>query len=107
MNKNLFYGHKEFIFLSCGSAIIFTFSSLFIWLPFAILFIAGLIYSYGEKTLLGIIIIDYLTTFSKFFGENSVYINLLLTGLLFYMFIKKFGFQFEKYPKVPKEILLF
>ncbi len=76
-------------------------------LPFLLILIFILFHFFGNKAVLSIIIIGYLAAPSDFFGELRVYINVLLTSLLVLLFIKEYGFQFDKYLKLPKEILFF
>jgi len=95
------------LIFSGSLAILLSFFSSNILLPLLIIFILSLYYFYGQKAVLGTIIITYLAIPSDFFGELRVYLNILATCLLFFLFIKEFGFQFWNYPKIPKEILLF
>lgn len=66
-----------------------------------------IIYIYGEIVLFGIVILFYLTSPTEYIGEFRVYSNFILTGLLIYIFLTKYGTEFHRYPKVPIEILLF
>jgi len=94
------------ILISCCFAILFSFTLDLIF-PVLLIFIISIIYFYNTKVILGIIIIAYLSAPTQYFGDSRVYINICATTLLLLLFIKEFGIHFERYPKVPKVIILF
>lgn len=60
-----------------------------------------------KKIILSIIIISFLSFTGEFFEDFRIYITLFSSAYLFYIFLKEFGFQYKKFPKLPKEILSF
>lgn len=76
-------------------------------IPIVLIFILIFVYVYGEKVLLGLIILFYLTSPTEYIGEFRIYLNLLFTGILLYLFFTKYGLKIRLYPKIPLEITLF
>lgn len=66
-----------------------------------------LVYLFKDKALLVLVIVGYIATPSEYFGESRLLLNLALTLILFFLFIKKFGFDFKNYVKVPIGIIIF
>ena len=60
-----------------------------------------------KKIILSIIIISFLSFTGEFFENFRIYITLFSSVYLFYIFLKQFGSQYKKFPKLPKEILSF
>jgi O-antigen ligase len=67
----------------------------------------GLIYYYGKNALLIIILLNYLTSLTEYIGNLRIYLNILASAILLYLFLKDFGFEFKNYPKLPKSIIIF
>lgn len=67
----------------------------------------GLVFYFGEKALITIIIVGYLTTPGEYFGDLRVYINLFLSITLFIIYIKKYGISFNGLAKLPNALILF
>ena len=61
----------------------------------------------NQKILIGLLIISYLSISSEYFENIRGYVTLLSTFLLLILFLKEYGLQIGKYPKVPNEILAF
>lgn len=66
-----------------------------------------LIYFWGEKFLLALIIVGYLTTPSEYFGNLRIYITLLLSLLLLFLFVKNHGISKLDSVKFSKEAIIF
>jgi len=77
--------------------------------PIPILLISALmaIYFFGERLLLGLIIINFTTSLTEYVGDFRIYFNMIATISLTYLFLKKYGLDFKNYPKLPKEIIYF
>lgn len=73
----------------------------------AALVISLLILTYGEKFLLGLIIISLLTIVSDFGSNLRLIVQLTNFSLLGFLFIKHYGLNIAEYPKIPKPILYF
>jgi O-antigen ligase len=70
------------------------------FIPFLYLFYL----KYGDKFLLGVIIISLLTVTGSINLQIRLAVQLLSTSVLFFLFVKKYGILFSSYPKIPKEI---
>ena len=105
--SKLFRNTKKEIFLF--SALLISIVLLFlnyIWVAFAFMLVLLLTILEGKKLLLFIVIVSFLTltsTISVALRTAVQYLNIII---LFYLFIKKFGLNFSKYPIIPKEIKL-
>lgn len=73
----------------------------------AAIVISLLILLYGERFLIGLIIVTLLTIVSDFGSSIRLFVQIIDFSLLGFLFIKHFGLNFAKYPKVPKSILYF
>lgn len=80
-------------------------SSLFI-LVIAVSII-GLIYIFGYKFILGIIIVSYITILSEFVGESRLYFNLISTLFLLILFLREFGLNFSRYPRISRVVWVY
>jgi len=65
------------------------------------------LYMYGERLLIGIMIVSLLTIVSDFGTTLRLFVHLVNFILLAFLFIKKYGFEFSKYPKIPKPVIVF
>jgi O-antigen ligase len=66
-----------------------------------------LILTYGERFLIGLIIVSLLTIVSEFGSNIRLFVQITNFSLLGFLLIKHYGLNFSKYPKVPKSILYF
>jgi len=62
---------------------------------------------YGERFLIGLIIVSLLTIVSEFGSTIRLFVQITNFSLLGVLFFKHYGFNFSKYPKIPKSILYF
>jgi O-antigen ligase len=69
--------------------------------------ISLLIFTYGERFLIGLIIVSLLTIVSDFGSTLRLIVHITNFSLLGFLFIKRFGLNFAEYPKVPRPILYF
>lgn len=60
-----------------------------------------------RSVIVGTMLVGYLTATSKYTGDLRIYLNIFLTIIIIYLFLKEYGFAFHKYPKVPKIIIYF
>ncbi len=89
------------------AALILSILSAYIFVAFLIFLGIMLLFSYGKRLILGLIIISYLIITTEFFEEFRIYITFFATTLLFLLFLQEFGLQTEKFVRVPKQILYF
>jgi len=73
----------------------------------AAIIISILIILYGERFLLGLIIVSLLSIVSEFGSTIRLFVQIISFSLIGFLFIKHYGLNFTKYPKVPKSILYF
>ncbi|GMR25019.1 MAG: hypothetical protein BMS9Abin39_0294 [Ignavibacteria bacterium] len=66
-----------------------------------------LLYMYGERLLIGIIIVSLLTIVSDFGATIRLIVHLVNFVLLAFLFLKRYGFNFPEYPKIPRPIIIF
>jgi len=92
--------------ISLGLGILFSFLLHNPLVPFAI-FLLFLLLFVDQKILLSVIIVIYLSITSEYFENIRSYITLFSSSLLLYIFLKEYGFQLTKYPKLPKKLLVF
>ena len=69
--------------------------------------ITTLVFLYGERFLIGLMIVSLLTIVSGFGSSVRLAVHLINFFLLAYLFISKYGFEFSKYPKIPKQVTYF
>lgn len=99
--------NRMLIKFSIGLAILLSLimSNLLILIP--VILLIGLNLIYGQRFAIGIILIGYLTATTKYAGDFRIYINIFITIILIYFFLKQYGLHFNEYPKPPTEIILF
>jgi len=73
----------------------------------AAIVISLLILLYGERFLIGLIIVSLLTIVSGFGSTIRLFVQITNFSLLGFLFIKHYGLNFAGYPKIPKSILYF
>ncbi len=73
----------------------------------AAIIISILIILYGERFLLGLIIVLLLSIVSEFGSTIRLFVQIISFSLIGFLFIKHYGLNFTKYPKLPKSILYF
>ena len=73
----------------------------------AALIISLLLIFYGERFLIGLIIVSLLTIVSDFGTTLRLFVQLINFSLLAFLFLKKYGLNFSKYPKIPKTLVYF
>lgn len=105
-DNNLFkyFGLLFIAVIIASSTVILTNYFLFV---FAFILICFICYLKNEKIIISTIIISYLTTLTEFVGEIRIYSNIFFTSILFYFFLKKYGFNLKKYPKIPFILIYF
>ncbi len=97
-NKNYFF------IITLGLSVLFSFFS---FNPIVIVALISIGIFYNKKIILSIIIITYLSFTSEFFENVRVYITLFSSVYLLYIFLKEYGVQLKKFPKLPIEIIIF
>lgn len=73
----------------------------------AAIVISLLILLYGERFLIGLIIVSLLSIVSDFGSTIRLFVQIIDFSLLGFLFIKHYGLNIAEYPKVPKPILYF
>ncbi len=73
----------------------------------AAIILSLLVFIYGERFLIGLIIVSLFTLVSDLGTTLRLYVHLIDFSLLGYLFIKKYGFNFSEYPKLPKPLIYF
>jgi len=97
LNKNIFV-------LAVLFAVIIVLFPTYIWEGIVVFTVILIITVMGEKSLLFIAVVSFLTLTSTI-NINLRTVVLLFNGFaLFYLFFKKYGLEFRSYPKIPKEI---
>ncbi len=79
----------------------------YLLLGIAAVIISSLVYLYGERFLIGLIIVTLLSVVSDFGPDIRLLVQLIDFSLLGFLFIKKYGIDFTSYPKLPKSIIYF
>lgn len=79
-------------------------------MPYQVYFAAFLIFvaaavKYGERFLIAFVIFSYLTIPSDIGDLIRVLLNVLNFLILGYLFLKKYGLEFNNYPVIPRSIL--
>ena len=93
--------------LSIGLSILLSLFAANLLILIPIILIIGLNLIYGQRFVIGIILIGYLTATTQYAGNFRIYINIFITIILIYFFLKQYGLHFNEYPKPPTEIILF
>lgn len=101
--------HIQFSNLFVLLIISLTFSALSASLIFLIpiFVVLGWLIFQKRSVIVGATLVGYLTATSKYTGNLRIYLNILLTIIIIYLFLKEYGFAFHKYPKVPKIVIYF
>ncbi len=102
--NGLLNNKNYFLTIAFGLAVLFSFFSSKVIIPIALIFLC--IFS-NKKIILSLIIISYLSFTSEYFENVRIYITLFSSGCLLYIFLKEYGLQLNKFPKLPTEILVF
>ena len=76
------------IYFICGAALVYCF------------------YKYSDKIAVPFVIVSYLILVSDINENIRMSLNIFNLLLLGYMFFKEYGFEFSKYPVIPKNIVL-
>ena len=66
-----------------------------------------LVYVYGERFILAAIIISLFTLVGEASQSIRIFVQVIDIGLLGYLFLKRFGFQFYLYPQIPRFLFYF
>jgi len=66
-----------------------------------------LILIYGERFLIGLIMVSLFTIVSDFGSTIRLYVQIIDFSLLGFLFLKHYGLNFAEYPKLPKQIWYF
>ena len=105
--KNNFGAYKEIIGISVLAIICAIIAGQYaIYLSIPILLIT-LTVLFGEKLLLATVIISLFTLVGDFNKELRPFIQIIDFGILSFLFFKRFGIQFDLFPRVPKVVLYF
>ncbi|GMR25278.1 MAG: hypothetical protein BMS9Abin39_0564 [Ignavibacteria bacterium] len=79
----------------------------YLFVGIAAIVITLLIVVYGERFLIGLIIVSLFTIVSDFGSTIRLFVHIIDFSLLGFLFFKHYGLNFAEYPKVPKPILYF
>ena len=90
------------LFLSVLSLLLLKISWFIVLIPLLLI----PLFLYGENALIFYSIISFLSLTSTISVELRTIVQTLFIFILFYLFIKEYGFSFYTYPKVPKQIVL-
>ena len=107
MISRVFNNYFSWMIYSISLAIIIVLINPYLIITFILIAILAAVYYFGEKVLLGLILLNYLTGLTEYIGNLRIYLNLLSTMILIYLFIKKYGLRLDEYPKIPYEIAIF
>ena len=107
MISRVFNNYFTWMAYSLALAILVVLINPYLIISIILVAIIGAVYYFGEKVLLGLILLNYLTGLTEYIGNLRVYLNILSTIILLYLFLKKYGLRFGEYPKIPKEITIF
>lgn len=79
----------------------------YLFIGIAAIVVSLLILLYGERFLIGLIIVSLLSIVSDFGSTIRLFVQIINFSLLGFLFLKHYGLNFSDYPKVPKSILYF
>ncbi len=79
----------------------------YLFIGIAAIVVSLLILLYGERFLIGLIIVSLLSIVSDFGSTIRLFVQIINFSLLGFLFLKHYGLNFLDYPKVPKSILYF
>jgi len=96
--------NQNILVLSVLSAVFILLFPNFIWAEIVVLLIFLIITVMGEKTLLFIVIVSFLTLTSTININLRTVVQMFNGLVLSFLFFKKYGLEFRSYPKIPKEI---
>lgn len=96
--------NKNILILSVLSAVFVLLFPNFIWTEIVVLLIFLIITVLGEKTLLFIAIVSFLTLTSTININLRTVVQIFNGLVLSFLFFKKYGLEFRSYPKIPKEV---
>src|ERR1035437_5865085 len=107
MDKILVSDYKNFIFIIIPIVLLITclIPDYSIYLALILLIIP--IIFYNREVFLFFIMVSLLTLVGDVSEELRVYVLIFSYASLGYLFFQKYGFEFIKYPRVPKSVLLF
>src|ERR1035437_7921406 len=107
IDRVLFSDYKNIIFIVIPVVLLITClnSDYLIYLSFILLIIPVLFYN--REVFLFFIMVSLLTLVGDVSEGLRVYVLIFSYTSLGYLFLNKYGFEFIKYPRVPKSVLLF
>lgn len=97
---------KEVLLLTTLILTVILFFPNYIWIAIAGLIIFFVTMVAGEKFLIFLAIVSFLTLTSTISVALRTMVQVFNVILLFYLFIKKYGLNLSAYPKIPKQIIL-
>ena len=101
---SLINSNKNILVLSALTAIFILLFPNYIWVGIVVFLIFLIIALMGEKAILFITIVSFLTLTSTININLRTVVQVFNVFALFYLFFKRYGLSFYNYPKVPKEI---
>jgi len=107
MISNLRNNYYTLIAYSIVLGIIIVLLNPYILYVLPLLGIIAIVHYYGERLLIGLILINFLSGLTEYIGNLRVYLNILSTIVLIFIFLKHYGFSFVEYPKIPKQLFIF
>ncbi|MDR3667132.1 MAG: O-antigen ligase family protein [Ignavibacteriaceae bacterium] len=99
-----FPGNTIIIIFSLIIAVFVCLIQNYILYGIAMLIAGVLVYNIGKSFLFGIIIIILLTAINPDITGFRAILNILSISVLFYFFIREYGFKFSEYPSLPIEV---
>jgi len=107
MDRILVSDYKNFIFIVIPLVLLITclIPGYLIYLTLILLIIP--IIFYNRDVFLFFIMVSLLTLVGDVSEELRIYVLIFSYASLGYLFFQKYGFEFVKYPRVPKSVLLF
>ena len=106
MTKTVFNISPKIFFTSLSLALLALIILPYLWETFIVIALILFLLGFGKDYLVPIIIFLFLTLSGDINESLRNIINALNVFLLFYLFLKEYGFNFPKYPKIPNTILL-
>jgi O-antigen ligase len=108
-SEEIFVNHKKVILvlISLLVAIVSTIVIPYNYIILLLIFTVFILYYYGKNAILLFVLVNYLTSLSEYIGNLRVYLNLISTFALLYLFLQEYRLNFSEYPKLPKGIIIF
>lgn len=107
MNSFYTLSKTQIVLISSLCALFLTFTQSYIIIGMTVLLVIWLVHKLGQPIIIPFAIVSFLMISADYFGDYRIYVNLVITSLLLIPFLIEYGFEFDKYPKLPSGILNF